>query len=189
MSLHSTPRLVPAREHEGTRPPRAAQPVWLGTGRENRTPHQRVWAAEPPNGPGMWNTCFMNEDAAGDDRLQPDYDALQGKPIPEPQGYWERWATQILSVAILMFIPILVWFSVVQQGQASKLQQLRDFTAASRVNRIEFQATQNFLLCSRAGTIIKPIAQRDVDTFCAGYDTLDEALTAEQAKQAASQPS
>lgn len=77
--------------------------------------------------------------------------------------------------------------AVDQQGQ--QLDRLASFTAASRASRIEFQARETFLLCSRdpSKTVI-PERRDEVDATCEGYETMADAIRTERAKQDAARP-
>lgn len=63
------------------------------------------------------------------------------------------------------------------------------YLAAGRESRIQFQARETFLLCSRDPfkTVI-PERREQVRQSCAGYETLERAVATERAKQAAATP-
>lgn len=86
------------------------------------------------------------------------------------------------SLAAVVLIGLLVVVgqiktTVHKQGNSILLQQ--QLSLNGRQSRIEFQARQTFLLCSRKATLVNATVAAEVKRACADYRTLAQAVATE----------
>ena len=92
--------------------------------------------------------------------------------------------TVILVLLALASVALLIVAKSLRQDVESLTDQVaeqRDLSLAGRRSRINFQAKQTFLLCSRKPALVSVEIAPDVRRACAGYRTLVQAERTEAA--------
>lgn len=99
---------------------------------------------------------------------------------------WINMVGMALTIVVLIGLAYGVKDTrAVSRANQRTVADLKVVVAGGRTTRIEFQARQTFLLCSRSSTaVLTPSKVTDVERLCRGYETMDRALVTEKAKQA-----